>query len=368
MIYCHDGAMQRVALAVYEHNSAFDLAVVNEVWRPDRTARGVPRFELRTCADGPEAIELGGGLTVTPERGLDWFENADLIVVPGFDGPLGPFAPPLLDALRAARRAATPVAALCRGAFVLAEAGQLAGRRAVTHWAHTGELARMCPDTQVEPGALFVEDNGVWTSAGTAAGIDLCLHLVRRAHGAEVAAAIARSMVTAPFRTGGQAQFIAGPTPIMDQEAHVLGAVREQALRQLDRPLPVAQLAEWAGMSERTFARRFRAAAGVSPAQWLLEQRIAAAQKLLERTDLSIETVAGRSGFGSPVMMRQHFAKQLGVSPRDYRRAFHGVRNERPSPSKHSTAPADSTSASSAPGSPDPQRTFASADFPRRAT
>lgn len=174
----------------------------------------------------------------------------------------------------------------------------------------------------VVPDALFLHDEGIWTSAGTAAGIDLCLHLVRTAHGAEAAATVARSMVTAPFRTGTQAQFIEQPTPHADRDADTLAAVRAHALKRLDEPHTVASLAARAGMSPRSFARHFRATTGTTPLRWLITQRVAAAQKLLERTDLPLPEVAGRTGFGSEITMRQHFASHLATSPRDYRLAF----------------------------------------------
>uniref|UniRef100_UPI002811CDFC GlxA family transcriptional regulator n=1 Tax=Streptomyces sp. TaxID=1931 RepID=UPI002811CDFC len=262
---------------------------------------------------------------LTPDRPLAWldgFTPTDLVLVPGVEDPDADVPAPVLDALRRAHAGGIPVAALCAGAFVLARAGLLEGRRAVTHWALAGRLAARHPEIRVEPEALYVEDDGVWTSAGTAAGIDLCLHLVRTAHGAEAAATIARSMVTAPFRTGTQAQFIERPTPRADRDEDTLAAVRAHALARLDRPHSVASLAALAGMSPRSFARHFRATTGTTPLRWLITQRVAAAQKLLERTDLPLPEVARRAGFGSEVTMRQHFASHLATSPRDYRAAF----------------------------------------------
>ncbi|MEU2504878.1 helix-turn-helix domain-containing protein [Streptomyces sp. NPDC007863] len=247
--------------------------------------------------------------------------------LPGADVPA-----PALDALRRAHTAGVPVASLCAGAFVLARAGLLDGRRAVTHWRLADTLAARHPKVRVEPGALFIEDTGVWTPAGTAAGIDLCLHLVRTAHGAEAAATVARSMVTAPFRTGTQAQFIERPTPRTDRDADALAAVRAHALAHLDRPHTVASLAAPAGMSPRSFARHFQATTGTTPLHWLITQRVDAARKLLERTDHPLPEVARRAGFGSEVTMLphslrhgrcpQHFASHLATSPRDYRAAF----------------------------------------------
>ncbi|MBD9735524.1 helix-turn-helix domain-containing protein [Streptomyces sp. H28] len=312
----------RVALVAFPGIRAFDVSVITEVWGVDRTDRGAPAFELRRAATDTDAVLMRGGLTLLPDRPLAWLADADLIVVPGLDDHLTPAPPPVLDALRHAHARGTTLAALCGGAFTLAQAGLLDGRRAITHWGLIDLFRAHHPHVRVVPDALFIEDGNIWTAAGTAAGIDLCLHLIRLAHGSEAAATIARSMVTAPFRTGTQAQFIEHPTPRTDRDADTLAAVREHALRHLHEPLTVADLAAHAGMSPRTFARRFTAATGTTPLRWLLDQRIAAAQRLLERTDLPMPEVARRSGFGSEVTMRQHFASRLATSPRAYRAAF----------------------------------------------
>ncbi|PWJ02771.1 AraC family transcriptional regulator [Streptomyces sp. NWU49] len=312
----------RVALIAFPGIRAFDVSVITEVYGADRTDRGVPAFDLRRVATGTTPIPMRGGLSLHPDRTLDWLAEADLVVVPGLDDHLTPAPPPVLDALRHAHARGTTLAALCGGAFTLAQAGLLDGRRAITHWNLVELFRTHHPHVTVVPDALFIEDDHIWTAAGTAAGIDLCLHLVRTAHGAEAAATIARSMVTAPFRTGTQAQFIEHPTPRADRDADALAAVREHALRHLHEPLTVADLAAHAGMSPRTFARHFTAATGTTPLRWLLDQRVAAAQRLLERTDLPMPEVARRAGFGSEVTMRQHFASRLATSPRAYRAAF----------------------------------------------
>ncbi|MDT9680880.1 helix-turn-helix domain-containing protein [Streptomyces sp. TRM76323] len=315
--------VHRVAMLAFPGVRPFDVSVITEVWGVDRTDRGVPPFELRRAAADPGTpIPLRGGLALTPDRPLAWLDEADLVIVPGLTDPDVDIAAPVLDALRRAHHAGTPVAALCAGAFALARAGLLDGRRAVTHWYVADRLRERHPAVTVEPNALFIEDGGLWTSAGTAAGVDLCLHLVRTAHGAETAATIARAMVTAPFRTGTQAQFIEHPTPRADRDADALAAVRAHALAHLGQPHTVASLAARAGMSPRTFARHFRATTGTTPLRWLTAQRVAAAQKLLERTDHPLPEVARRAGFGSEVTMRQHFAAHLATSPRDYRAAF----------------------------------------------
>ncbi|MFD0341783.1 GlxA family transcriptional regulator [Streptomyces sp. NPDC127117] len=313
----------RIALVSFPGVRAFDVSVITEVWGVDRTDCGVPPFELRRTAAEPTPIALRGGLSLTPDRTLAWLARADLVVVPGLDDHLIPAPAPVLAALRRAHTRGTPIASLCGGAFPLAQAGLLDGRRAVTHWRLTDHLRAGHPKVKVTQDALFLHDDNIWTSAGTAAGIDLCLHLVRTIHGAETAATIARSMVTAPFRTGTQAQFIEHPTPRAGRDADALAAVRAFALTHLAEPHTVAGLAARAGMSPRSFARHFQATTGTTPLRWLITQRIAAAQKLLERTDLPLPEVARRTGFGSEITMRQHFATHLSTSPRDYRLAFH---------------------------------------------
>ncbi|MFE9626928.1 GlxA family transcriptional regulator [Streptomyces sp. NPDC006527] len=312
----------RVALVAFPGVRAFDVSVITEVWGVDRTDRGAPAFDLRRVATDTAPIPMRGGLALHPDRTLAWLSHADLILIPGLDDHLTPAPGPVLDALRRAHARGTTLAALCGGAFTLAQAGLLDGRRAITHWNLVDLLRTHHPEVTVVPDALFIEDDNIWTAAGTAAGIDLCLHLVRTAHGAETAATIARSMVTAPFRTGTQAQFIERPTPHTDRDADTLAAVREHALRHLHEPITVADLAAHAGMSPRSLTRHFTAETGTTPLRWLLDQRLAAAQKLLERTDLPMSEVARRAGFGSEVTMRQHFASRLATSPRAYRAAF----------------------------------------------
>ncbi|WP_424211098.1 GlxA family transcriptional regulator [Streptomyces sp. BI20] len=316
--------MRTVAVLVQPGARAFDLAVIGEVWGRHIAGSSLPVFELGRCAAGPEPVALPGGLSMTPDRDLEWLVSADLVVVPGLADPATPTPEPLLAALRAAHARGTPVAALCAGAFVLARAGLLDGRRAVTHWWLADRLAAEWPAAEVVSDALFVHDDGVWTSAGVAAGIDLCLHLVREAHGSEPAATLARAMVTGPFRAGGDAQVLDLPVPVADRTARVLGAVRARALERLHEPLSVGVLAGWAGMSPRAFTRHFAAATGTTPHEWLLRRRLDEARRLLERTDHPVPEVARRAGFGSEVTMRQHFAARFGCSPREHRRTHAG--------------------------------------------
>ncbi|MFC5180193.1 GlxA family transcriptional regulator [Actinomadura harenae] len=314
--------MRRVGVLVTEHVRVFDYAVATEVWGLDRTHRGVPSFELRTCGPQGSAVPMQPGATCVPDHDLDGLDACDLVVVPGVQNPAGPVRPDVSAALRAAHARGATVASLCSGAFLLATAGLLDGRRATAHWQDADELARRHPGVTVDPNVLFIGDGAVWTSAGVAAGIDLCLHLVRRDHGAAVAAEIARTMVTAPFRPGGQAQFLTRPVPAPGRGADPLPELRARILGDLAHPWTLGELAGLARMSERTFSRRFVQATGATPLQWLLTQRVLAAQQLLEVSDLPIAAIARRCGFGSPLTLRHHFTRHVGLPPRDYRQSF----------------------------------------------
>ncbi|GAA1137194.1 transcriptional regulator GlxA family with amidase domain [Kitasatospora gansuensis] len=313
--------MKTVGCLILDGVRAFDYAVIGEVWSDRRSRLGCPTFELRVCGPPGSRVRFGGGLERVPDAGLDALLTCDLVVVPGVQEPTVRAPEEVLDALRAVHAAGIPIASLCAGAFLLADAGLLDGRRATTHWYLAADLAHRHPAVQVDPEVLFTGDGQVWTSAGVAAGIDLCLHLVRAAHGQQAAAAIARAMVTAPFRSGGQAQFI--PTPVPDATADdPLSGVRAAVLGALEHPWTVGELARLATMSERSFARRFTETTGVPPLRWLSEQRVLAAQRLLEETDLPVDEIAVRCGFGSAVSLRPAFTRRVGVAPRDYRRTW----------------------------------------------
>ncbi|MGA8112491.1 MAG: helix-turn-helix domain-containing protein [Actinocatenispora sp.] len=312
--------MRTVAVLLHDGMRLFDYAVVQEVFGVDRTVHGVPRFTLLRCSTRRRSVTAEGSVTIRADRGMGSVSEADLVLVPG-NGDGNPTVDPGTHAaLRAAVAAGAPVAALCSGAFVLAAAGLLAGRRATTHWSLTGALAEAYPATTVESGPLWVHDGPVWTSAGTAAGLDLCLHLVRLAHGAAVATTIARQMVTPPHRDGNQAQYV--PHPIDRVEPGPLTGLLSWARQSLDTPLTVASLARRAHQSPRTFARRFTDVTGTTPLRWVQQQRVQLAQELLESTDLPVDDIARRCGFGTTAVLRRHFGRDVGTTPTAYRTRF----------------------------------------------
>jgi transcriptional regulator GlxA family with amidase domain len=312
-----------VAAVVGETFAAFELGVVHEVFGLDRSEYADPWYEFRVVAASGGASVVGDGdWSLTTRWTLDDLADADTVIVPVWPLRAQPADPALLDALRAVHDRGGRLVSLCTGAFLLAQTGLLDGRRATTHWLYAAELAAAHPAVQVDPNVLFVEaDDRLYTSAGTAAGIDLCLQLVRLDHGAAVANAVARRMVVPPQRDGGQAQFVDAPTlpaPGDDPIARTL----DWAVEHLDEPITVEDLARQALLSPRSFARRFRTATGTTPMQWLARQRVLHAQRLLETSDLPVEIVAQRSGFGTATGMRLHFRRVVGTSPLAYRRMF----------------------------------------------
>jgi transcriptional regulator GlxA family with amidase domain len=300
--------------------SMFELSVACEVFGLDRPELVDPWYVHRVAAAQPGGSVSPEGLVVDTPYGLDELTRADTVILPArsFAGD-----PPgdVLEALRAAHARGARMVSLCTGAFNLAAAGLLDGKRATTHWMWAAELAARYPTVIVDPKVLYVDAGDVLTSAGTAAGIDLMLHIVRLDHGAEVANAVARRMVVPPHRDGGQAQFVDLPMPDGDGE-DVLAGVLGWMLEHIEEDLSVGQLARRAHTSPRTFARRFRAVTGTTPHQWLLGQRVLLAQRLLETTDEPVEAVAQRSGFGSAAALRQHFVRAVSASPQTYRRTF----------------------------------------------
>lgn len=311
--------MPSVAVAVTDGTPLFELAGACEVFGVDRGLAD-PWYEFAIC--GEDGADVGGWLTAGIRYGLDALADADTVIVPSCRDVDEPPSPALVDALRTAHRAGARIASLCTGAFALAEAGLLDGRRATTHWAHAALLHDRYPAVRVDPDVLYVDEGDVLTSAGKAAGMDLSLHLVRIDHGTAVANALARTLVVPPHRPGGQAQFI--PAAVAHGRDHVLADLLPWALERIDSPLTVTDLARAAGMSSRNLARHFHAVIGVSPLRWLLSERVRRAQELLETSDLSVEQVATRTGMGTATTLRRHFSDQLGVPPDTYRRTFRG--------------------------------------------
>lgn len=298
----------------------FDLAVPLQVFAYPRADLGAKRYRVTLCTPTPGMVRTSSGFDIHVPHGLRALARAHTIVLPGIDDlDVHPDAATCKALQRAAARGARFVT-VCTGAFVLADAGLLRGRRATTHWMDAPILQTRHPDVQVDADVLYVDDGNVLTSAGIACGIDLCLHVVRLDHGAAVAAAVARRMVVAPHRDGSQAQFVArmvDPEPASSLEPTCIWA-----RARLEQPLTVAQLARHADIPERTFTRRFRAEIGTSPLQWLLGERLLAARELIETSTLSLARVAARCGFGSDVSLRTHFRRRFRVSPTAYRRAF----------------------------------------------
>lgn len=315
--------LRRVAVIVSDGVAPFEFSIACEVFGIDRTEDGVPRFQLDICAPEPGPVKASLGFDIVVPNGLGPVDDADLVIVApvSHSASLDYVLPEgVAEALRRTVARGARVAALCSGSFLLARAGLLDGRRVTTHWMYADTLQRMFPALTVEPDVLYVQDGPIFTSAGTAAGIDLCLHLVRRAYGPEVANAVARRMVVPPHRDGGQAQFVR--TPVSVRPAETLAPLLDWAIERLHEDLPVNRLAKQASMSPRTFARRFQDETGTSPHTWVLMQRVALAERLLETTDAPVEEIASRCGFGSATMLRHHFTRLRGTTPTAYRRTF----------------------------------------------
>ncbi|WP_416982345.1 helix-turn-helix domain-containing protein [Streptomyces sp. T028] len=316
--------LKNVAAVLLDGVHPFELGVVCEVFGLDRSDEGLPVYDFAVVsAEGPSLGTHVGGLTVSTPYGLDRLEEADLIAVPAADAAVDRDYPPeLLAALRRAVDRGTRVLSVCSGVFVLGAAGLLDGRRCAAHWRHAEVLGRRFPRTVVEPDVLYVDADPVITSAGTAAGIDACLHIVRKEQGPEVANGIARRMVVPPHRDGGQAQFIERPLP--RSQCDTVGGVLAWMEQHLDQEVTVEQLAARAHMAPRTFARRFQQETGTTPYRWLLRQRVLLAQRLLEATDETMDAIAWRTGFGTAGALRHQFVRSLGTTPNAYRRTFRG--------------------------------------------
>jgi AraC family transcriptional activator FtrA len=317
--------MGTVALAVTDGMLHFELSVAYEVFGAAPAGMAATWYDFEVC--GSDTVQVGR-FRLEPDHSLDRLRRAHTVIVPAWaDVDEDPPAD-LVGAVRAAHEAGARVASLCTGAFVLAAAGLLDGKRATTHWAHTDALAARHPRVEVDPDVLYVDNGSVLTSAGKAAALDLCLHLVRLDHGSSVANVVARRLVVPPHRAGGQAQFVTAPVPVQDN--HPLAALFPWAIERLGHPLTVDDLARRARMSSRNLGRHFKAATGTTPLQWLLTQRIRRAQELLEMTDDSVDAIATATGMGTATTLRRHFNRTVGVPPDTYRRTFR--QRSRPAP------------------------------------
>jgi transcriptional regulator GlxA family with amidase domain len=311
--------LQSVACIAVPQMAPFEFGVICEVFGIDRSEQGGPTFDFHVVAAEPGPIPTKLGFDVVVHENLDFAYAADLVAVPAalIDEPVDPR---IIDVIRDAVARDAWVLSVCSGAFTLGRAGVLVGRRATTHWMYTDRMAAMFPDTEVDPDVLFVQDDKVVTGAGTAAGIDAALHIVRTELGASAANIVARRMVVPPQRDGGQSQFI--QTPVPECHSDSFAKVTEWMLEHLDHDLTVDVLARKALMSPRTFARRFRAETGTTPNAWLNRQRLLRAQQLLEETSFTLEEIARETGFGAAAVMRHHFLKVLQTTPTQYRRLF----------------------------------------------
>ena len=311
----------KVAIVVYDGVGVFELGVACDVFgNTDLTDLGVPWYQLSICGAGGTTVTADGGLRIEAPHGLERTRRVDTLIVPPTDR-LDELPVEVFDALRRAHARGCRIISLCTGAFILAEAGLLKGRRATTHWTECDDLARRYADVSVDPGVLFVDEGDILTSAGSAASIDLCLYVVRCDYGSEIATRLARELVVPPQRDGGQAQYIDTPLPSLDS-ANLFADTIAWVQEHLNEPLSVADLAARSAMSPRTFARQFLAATGTTPHQWLQRQRVHLAQRLLETSDFSIESVAAGSGFCTAGNLRKHFSRIMRTSPQAYRRTF----------------------------------------------
>jgi transcriptional regulator GlxA family with amidase domain len=326
--HAHTGR-HRVAVLVRHGLLPLELGIVHQLFGQARTAAGEPLYDVVTCALVPGEVRTDADFPIRVAHGPEALGDAGTVLVPASheadeSETAGRLPAPLADAF-ARIRPGTRIASICTGAFVLAAAGLLDGRRATTHWKSAEHFTRLYPAVRLDPDVLYTDDGGVLTSAGEAAGIDLCLHMIRSDHGAAVAGDLARRTVVPPHREGGQAQFI--QRPVAEPRLSSTGKARAWALEHLDRPVSLRQLAARESMSVRTFSRRFREEVGLTPVQWLTQQRIERARQLLEETDRPVDRIAADAGFGTAASLRQHLQAALGVSPSAYRATFRGPGN-----------------------------------------
>jgi transcriptional regulator GlxA family with amidase domain len=317
--------LENVAVVVLHDFLPFEFGVICEVFGIDRTGDGLPACDFAVVGGEPGPLRSANDFTMQPRYGLDRLREADLIALPALGTrrlATHRYPEELLAALRDAVDRGARVLSVCSGAFILGEAGLLTGRRCTTHWMYAAELARRYPAAKVDPDVLYVDDDPVISSAGTAAGIDACLYLVRKEQGSRIANDIARRMVVPPHRDGGQAQYVT--QPVAPSREYALNDLLDWLTANLAAPITIRQMAARANMSERTFARRFVQDTGTTPQRWLTGQRILLAQHMLEETDETVDAIADRAGFGNAIAMRHHFRLWRGTTPNAYRRLFRG--------------------------------------------
>jgi len=310
-----------VAVVAFEGITPFHLSVPCLVFGTQPDAAGPPRFEVLVCAAGPQCLRTAAGFAILAEHGLAALDDADIVVLPSWHDDCRPAPPALLDSLRRAHARGAVLVGLCLGAFPLAEAGLLDGKSAATHWGFAEQLAGRYNKVRVDAKVLYVDEGAVLTSGGVAAGLDCCLHLLRRLCGADVGNKVARRILVAPHRDGGQAQFIERPLPVLAGEGR-FAQVLEWMAQHLQEEHSLDSLAARAAMSRRNFTRHFRVATGTSVKQWLLGQRLLHARRLLEASEAPIEDIAQEAGFGNALSLRQHFKAALQTSPSAYRKRF----------------------------------------------
>ncbi|GAA4958514.1 transcriptional regulator GlxA family with amidase domain [Nonomuraea thailandensis] len=320
-----DHARHRVVVLALDGVIPFELSIPSRIFGAAEGPDGEPLYEVITCSVDGRPVRTTADFSVAVEHGAEVLATADTLVIPASYGAgtiheAGRLPEPL-DAALATVRPRTRMVSICIGSYALAAMGLLDGRPATTHWHHSEHFQRLFPRVRVDPDVLFVDDGDVLTSAGAAAGVDLCLHILRRDHGSEVANQVARGCVVPPWREGGQAQYIERPVP--EPSTSGTAHTRAWALERLDEPLPLSELAAHARMSVRTFVRRFREEVGMPPGQWLIRQRVDRARHLLEASDLPVDLIAHQSGFGTTASLRHHLHAAIGVSPMAYRRTFH---------------------------------------------
>jgi transcriptional regulator GlxA family with amidase domain len=318
--------MHRVVVLALPGVMPFELGIAARIFGTAARADGTPLYDVRTCSLDGRTVRSAADFSIVVEHGTEALEDADTVIVPAHEatGPTyeaGTLQEPVAAALRRIPVGAR-IVSICTAAYVLAAAGVLDDRPATTHWRRAEHFQRLFPRVRVDPRVLFVDDGDVLTSAGVAAGVDLCLHIVRRDHGSDTANQVARNCIVSPWRDGGQAQYIEHPVP--EYPATTTAPTRGWALERLGRPLPLSALAAHANVSVRTFTRRFRAEVGISPNEWLVQQRLDLARRLLETTELSVDAIAAQAGLGSTGSLRKHLHAAMGLSPSAYRRSFHG--------------------------------------------